>query len=149
MSRRNTGDIHAAARSGDLPTLQSILASNPLAVNSRDKHSRTPYPPQLFLLLPFFSSYFLLLSAQFLLTILLSCFLGNFYLYFMAHNNCLYNVLCFPISIPFDVILFCICFKFLIPFSESKLRIENTDDAFILNCRLSAFMGVGYKLGFA
>ncbi|KAK6238285.1 hypothetical protein QUC31_003754 [Theobroma cacao] len=36
------GDIHAAARSGDLSTVQSILASNPLAVNSRDKHSRTP-----------------------------------------------------------------------------------------------------------
>ncbi|KAK5835038.1 uncharacterized protein LOC108457770 [Gossypium arboreum] len=36
------GDIHAAARSGDLSKLQSILASNPLAVNSRDKHSRTP-----------------------------------------------------------------------------------------------------------
>ncbi|XVF58845.1 hypothetical protein PTKIN_Ptkin07bG0098800 [Pterospermum kingtungense] len=48
MSRkRNKGDmieidIHAAARSGDLSTIQSILASNPLAVNSRDKHSRTP-----------------------------------------------------------------------------------------------------------
>ncbi|TYH09828.1 hypothetical protein ES288_A07G128600v1 [Gossypium darwinii] len=36
------GDIHAAARSGDLSKLQSILASNPLAVNSQDKHSRTP-----------------------------------------------------------------------------------------------------------
>ncbi|KAK8716369.1 hypothetical protein V6N13_043681 [Hibiscus sabdariffa] len=36
------GDIHAAARSGDISKLQSILASNPLAVNSRDKHSRTP-----------------------------------------------------------------------------------------------------------
>ncbi|TYI22125.1 hypothetical protein ES332_A06G083200v1 [Gossypium tomentosum] len=35
-------DIHAAARSGDLSKLQSILASNLLAVNSRDKHSRTP-----------------------------------------------------------------------------------------------------------
>ncbi|XP_022750891.1 ankyrin-3 [Durio zibethinus] len=43
MSRiRVRGDIHAAARSGDLSTLESILASNPLAVNSRDKHSRTP-----------------------------------------------------------------------------------------------------------
>ncbi|CAN0897447.1 Putative ankyrin repeat protein RF_0381 [Linum grandiflorum] len=36
------GDIHAAARSGDLTAVQSILASDPLAVNSRDKHSRTP-----------------------------------------------------------------------------------------------------------
>jgi len=38
------GDLHAAARSGDLIAVQSILISNPLAVNSRDKHSRTPYP---------------------------------------------------------------------------------------------------------
>jgi len=35
-------DLHTAARSGDLNTVQSILISNPLAVNSRDKHSRTP-----------------------------------------------------------------------------------------------------------
>ncbi|GKV10573.1 hypothetical protein SLEP1_g21916 [Rubroshorea leprosula] len=45
MSSGRGRDIHAAARSGDLTTVQSILASNPLAVNSRDKHSRTPYPP--------------------------------------------------------------------------------------------------------
>lgn len=37
-------DIHNAARSGDLQKLQSICSSNPLAINSRDKHSRTPYP---------------------------------------------------------------------------------------------------------
>ncbi|RDX63549.1 hypothetical protein CR513_58009 [Mucuna pruriens] len=37
-----SGDLHVAARSGDLIAVQSILASNPLAVNSRDKHSRTP-----------------------------------------------------------------------------------------------------------
>ncbi|CAI0461175.1 unnamed protein product [Linum tenue] len=36
------GDIHAAARSGDLTALQLLLGSNPLAVNTRDKHSRTP-----------------------------------------------------------------------------------------------------------
>lgn len=36
------GDLHAAARSGDLIAVQSILISNPLSVNSRDKHSRTP-----------------------------------------------------------------------------------------------------------
>ncbi|XP_057448760.1 uncharacterized protein LOC130740248 [Lotus japonicus] len=35
-------DLHTAARSGDLTAVQSILISNPLAVNSRDKHSRTP-----------------------------------------------------------------------------------------------------------
>ncbi|KAG8634046.1 putative ankyrin repeat protein RF_0381 [Manihot esculenta] len=35
-------DLHAAARSGDLNAVQSILRSNPLAINSRDKHSRTP-----------------------------------------------------------------------------------------------------------
>ena len=38
-------ELHMAARSGDLIAVNSILASNPLAVNSRDKHSRTPYPP--------------------------------------------------------------------------------------------------------
>ncbi|KAF5198294.1 Ankyrin-1 [Thalictrum thalictroides] len=34
--------LHAAARTGDLKAVISICASNPLAVNSRDKHSRTP-----------------------------------------------------------------------------------------------------------
>lgn len=55
--------LHSAARSGDLNAVQSILSSNnPLSiiVNSRDKHSRTPYPIplQLFLLLIF--TFFLL-----------------------------------------------------------------------------------------
>lgn len=44
--RRNGGRrdeaLHAAAREGDLAAVQSICTSNPLAVNSRDKHSRTP-----------------------------------------------------------------------------------------------------------
>ncbi|XP_072957247.1 uncharacterized protein [Typha angustifolia] len=35
-------DLHAAARAGDLSTVESICNSNPLAVNSRDRHSRTP-----------------------------------------------------------------------------------------------------------
>lgn len=35
-------DLHGAARKGDLHAVQSIIASNPLTVNSRDKHSRTP-----------------------------------------------------------------------------------------------------------
>ncbi|XP_043717258.1 putative ankyrin repeat protein RF_0381 [Telopea speciosissima] len=35
-------DLHAAARSGDLHAVQTICSSNPLAINSRDKHSRTP-----------------------------------------------------------------------------------------------------------
>lgn len=39
-----SADLHSAARSGDLAAVQSIISSNPLAVNSRDKHSRTPYP---------------------------------------------------------------------------------------------------------
>ncbi|KAK3435229.1 putative ankyrin repeat protein RF_0381 [Eucalyptus grandis] len=39
---RSGEDLHAAARSGDLRAVQSMLAANPLAVNSRDKHSRTP-----------------------------------------------------------------------------------------------------------
>ncbi|KAF5743575.1 ankyrin repeat family protein [Tripterygium wilfordii] len=42
MGSREQQDIHAAARSGDLIAVQSILASNPLLVNSRDKHSRAP-----------------------------------------------------------------------------------------------------------
>ncbi|GJU66078.1 putative ankyrin repeat family protein [Tanacetum coccineum] len=37
-----TQDIHAAARSGDIVAVQTIISSNPLSVNSRDKHSRTP-----------------------------------------------------------------------------------------------------------
>ncbi|MCL7032403.1 hypothetical protein MKW94_026347 [Papaver nudicaule] len=35
-------DLHRAARTGDIHAVQSIIASNPLKVNSRDKHSRTP-----------------------------------------------------------------------------------------------------------
>ncbi|MCD7458534.1 hypothetical protein HAX54_038505 [Datura stramonium] len=35
-------ELHAAARSGDLNAVQTLCSSNPLAVNSRDKHSRTP-----------------------------------------------------------------------------------------------------------
>ncbi|GFP79350.1 putative ankyrin repeat protein rf_0381 [Phtheirospermum japonicum] len=35
-------ELHAAARSGDLAAVQSICGANPLAVNSRDRHSRTP-----------------------------------------------------------------------------------------------------------
>ncbi|KAM7264221.1 hypothetical protein ACFE04_001904 [Oxalis oulophora] len=35
-------DIHAAARSGDVEAIITIISSNPLTVNSRDKHSRTP-----------------------------------------------------------------------------------------------------------
>lgn len=60
--------LHSAARSGDLNAVQSILSSNnPLSiiVNSRDKHSRTPYPipitPQLF----FITYFYLLLSKTF------------------------------------------------------------------------------------
>lgn len=37
-------ELHAAARSGDLSQVQVIVSSNPLKVNGRDKHSRTPYP---------------------------------------------------------------------------------------------------------
>ncbi|KAL1556911.1 putative ankyrin repeat protein [Salvia divinorum] len=35
-------ELHAAARSGDLKAVQAICITNPLAVNSRDRHSRTP-----------------------------------------------------------------------------------------------------------
>ncbi|CAL9204885.1 unnamed protein product [Musa hybrid cultivar] len=39
-----SSDLHAAARNGDLTTVESICNANPLAVNARDRHSRTPYP---------------------------------------------------------------------------------------------------------
>ncbi|KAI3453887.1 hypothetical protein Pfo_010550 [Paulownia fortunei] len=35
-------ELHVAARSGDLTAVQAICSGNPLAVNSRDRHSRTP-----------------------------------------------------------------------------------------------------------
>ncbi|XP_050375657.1 uncharacterized protein LOC126793238 [Argentina anserina] len=35
-------ELHVAARSGDLSQVQVIVSSNPLKVNGRDKHSRTP-----------------------------------------------------------------------------------------------------------
>ncbi|KAL8498657.1 hypothetical protein ACS0TY_021844 [Phlomoides rotata] len=43
-AKANSGDeeLHAAARSGDLKAVQAICSANPLAVNSRDRHSRTP-----------------------------------------------------------------------------------------------------------
>lgn len=43
MNANSTSEeLHAAARSGDLKAVQTICSSNPLAVNSRDRHSRTP-----------------------------------------------------------------------------------------------------------
>ncbi|WOH11583.1 hypothetical protein DCAR_0831073 [Daucus carota subsp. sativus] len=41
-SKESNSDVHAAARAGDLSGVQLICSTNPLAVNSRDKHSRTP-----------------------------------------------------------------------------------------------------------
>ncbi|KAK9699069.1 hypothetical protein RND81_08G150900 [Saponaria officinalis] len=41
MSSKNE-DIHIAARNGDVNCVELIIISNPLALNSRDKHSRTP-----------------------------------------------------------------------------------------------------------
>ncbi|KAL2901009.1 hypothetical protein RDABS01_026091 [Bienertia sinuspersici] len=35
-------DIHSAARNGNVIDVELIISSNPLAANSRDKHSRTP-----------------------------------------------------------------------------------------------------------
>lgn len=49
-------ELHAAARAGDLRAVESICSSNPLAVNSRDKHSRTPYPSRSPVLFIFFFS---------------------------------------------------------------------------------------------
>lgn len=44
MASKRDDDIHAAARNGDVTTVELIISSNPIATNSRDKHSRTPYP---------------------------------------------------------------------------------------------------------
>ncbi|KAG8501699.1 hypothetical protein CXB51_003884 [Gossypium anomalum] len=66
------GDIHAAARSGDLSKLQSILASNPLAVNSRDKHSRNSVSYSLF-----YSSLSLILIQSFLPSLHLAAWAGQ------------------------------------------------------------------------
>ncbi|KAK3019949.1 hypothetical protein RJ639_002996 [Escallonia herrerae] len=41
-SSKSGQDLHTAARSGDLNAVLSMCSSNPLTVNSRDKHSRTP-----------------------------------------------------------------------------------------------------------
>ncbi|PHU08701.1 hypothetical protein BC332_20561 [Capsicum chinense] len=35
-------ELHVAARNGDLNAVQTLCTTNPLSVNSRDKHSRTP-----------------------------------------------------------------------------------------------------------
>lgn len=46
MGRGRGGEnnpLHDAARMGDLVKVQSIFCSNPLVINSRDRHSRTPY----------------------------------------------------------------------------------------------------------
>ncbi|KAL8104104.1 uncharacterized protein LOC141677247 [Apium graveolens] len=40
--KQSEKDVHAAARTGDLSAVELICSSNPLSVNSRDKHSRTP-----------------------------------------------------------------------------------------------------------
>ncbi|KAI5656488.1 hypothetical protein M9H77_25281 [Catharanthus roseus] len=41
---RNAADeeLHSAARSGNLEAVQRICSANPLTINSRDRHSRTP-----------------------------------------------------------------------------------------------------------
>ncbi|CAH9080635.1 unnamed protein product [Cuscuta europaea] len=40
--KQSNEELHAAARAGDLTAVQRICSTNPLAVNFRDKHSRTP-----------------------------------------------------------------------------------------------------------
>lgn len=51
QQRSNEPDLHGVARAGDLQKVESICNSNPLAVNTRDRHSRTPYPVPLSLFL--------------------------------------------------------------------------------------------------
>jgi hypothetical protein len=45
--------LHKAARSGDSAAAESLCESNPLAVNSRDRLSRTPYASLSLQILPF------------------------------------------------------------------------------------------------
>jgi hypothetical protein len=45
--------LHKAARSGDAAAVESLCESNPLAVNSRDRLSRTPYEPPSLQIPPF------------------------------------------------------------------------------------------------
>ncbi|XP_004244426.1 uncharacterized protein [Solanum lycopersicum] len=42
QSNDRNEELHAAARCGDLNAVQTLCSTNPLAVNTRDKHSRTP-----------------------------------------------------------------------------------------------------------
>ncbi|PIN24039.1 NAD(+) ADP-ribosyltransferase [Handroanthus impetiginosus] len=44
VGNANSGneELHAAARSGDLKAAVAICGANPVAINSRDRHSRTP-----------------------------------------------------------------------------------------------------------
>ncbi|KAH9620186.1 hypothetical protein KSS87_019005, partial [Heliosperma pusillum] len=42
MKSSKEDDIHGAARNGDVNLVELIISSNPLALNSRDRHSRTP-----------------------------------------------------------------------------------------------------------
>ncbi|XP_021768342.1 ankyrin repeat domain-containing protein 29-like [Chenopodium quinoa] len=42
MGNNRDDDIHTAAKNGDVTAVELIISSNPLAINSRDKHSRTP-----------------------------------------------------------------------------------------------------------
>jgi len=47
--------LHKAARSGDAAATESLCESNPLAVNSRDRLSRTPYASLSLQIPPFLS----------------------------------------------------------------------------------------------
>jgi hypothetical protein len=69
QQKSNEPDLHAAARAGDLQKVESICNSNPLAVNTRDRHSRTPYPTLLSLFV-FFCFQFYLVLLRFKILIL-------------------------------------------------------------------------------
>ena len=48
---RTPDKLHMVARSGNPISVQMISSSNALVVNSKDKHSRTPYQFQFFLII--------------------------------------------------------------------------------------------------
>ncbi|RWW66258.1 hypothetical protein BHE74_00026384 [Ensete ventricosum] len=58
-----SSDLHAAARNGDVTSVESICNANPLAVNCRDRHSRTPYPLSLVLFLSSVSAFVLVIMS--------------------------------------------------------------------------------------
>lgn len=81
-------ELHRAARSGDLEAVQRICTTNPLVINSRDKHSRTPYPPLFFLTsrLNFSPLYFSCIFVTGICELLIYTLFITFFLLFILAN---------------------------------------------------------------